>query len=452
MKALAGALGAFLGDRVSTSPSVRGHHSEDEAFHSAVPDLVVSPSTVEEISRAVVTCAEFGCPVVAWGAGTSLEGNALTTEGGACLSLANMDRVLSIEPEDFTVTVQAGVRRLQLNQELKGTGLFFPIDPGADATLGGMAATRASGTNAVKYGTMRENVLSCTVVLADGRIIRTRTRAPKSAAGYDLTSLFVGSEGTLGIIADVTLRLHPLPEQTTAVVCVFEDISAAVEGVVLAIQTGLGVARIEFMDAPMMAAVNAFEKSSHREAPTLFVEFHGSRAWVDDQVIQFADIVASCKGDVLQIATTPEDRAVLWKARHNALYASRAMRPGTKVLITDVCVPISRLAECVMESRVDLDASALRSTIAGHVGDGNFHAFISVDPNAPGEIAEAEALHHRMGERAIRMGGTCTGEHGIGLGKRDLLRSELDEAVAVMQTLKRALDPAEILNPGKVFA
>lgn len=444
-------LAEVFAERVSVSHSVREHHSEDEAYHSALPDLVLFPESTAEVSKAVEICAHFDCPIVAWGAGTSLEGNALAALGGACLDLSRMDRVLEVHAEDLTATVQPGVRRNQLNLELKNTGLFFPIDPGADATLGGMASTRASGTNAVKYGTMRSNVVCCTAVLADGRVIRTATRAPKSAAGYDLTALLVGSEGTLGVITDLTVRLHPLPEQATAIVCIFETVEAAVQTVILAIQSGLGVARIELLDEHMMVAVNRFERAAYPVAPTLFVEFHGSKTLVDEQVQQFAEIGESSGGRITHTATMQEARAALWKARHNALYASRALRPGTKVLITDVCVPISRLADCILETRSDLDQSTLPATIAGHVGDGNFHAFISVDPRNPQELAEAEALHVRMAERAIRMDGTCTGEHGIGLGKRELLVSELGEAVSVMRALKCSLDPNNLLNPGKIF-
>jgi D-lactate dehydrogenase (cytochrome) len=448
---LSDALTSVFAERVSVSRSIREHHSQDEAYHAALPDLVLFPKTVAEVAKAVEICATFNCPIVSWGAGTSLEGNALAILGGACLNLSAMDRIVEVNGEDLTATVEPGVRRNQLGLALKHTGLFFPIDPGADASLGGMAATRASGTNAVKYGTMRDNVVCCTAVLADGRVIRTGRRAPKSAAGYDLTALLVGSEGTLGIITELTVRLHPLPEQVIATICGFETVEAAVQAVILAIQSGLGVARIELLDAPMMAAVNRFEKAHYPVTPTLFVEFHGSKSLVTEQAALFCEISTSLGGRTIQTATTPEERTALWRARHNALYASRASQPGAKVLITDVCVPISRLAECILETRADLDESSLTATIAGHVGDGNFHAFILVDPRRPEQIAEAEALHRRMGQRAISMNGTCTGEHGIGLGKRDLLVAEVGYSVSVMRAIKSALDPQNLLNPGKIF-
>ncbi|GAM97363.1 D-lactate dehydrogenase [alpha proteobacterium U9-1i] len=440
-----------LGARVLDSEAVRDQHSRDEAFHQALPDLVAFPQTAEEIASILRACKAYECPVTPWGAGTSLEGNALASQGGLCLSLARMDRILSVDSEDMLVVVEAGVRRLQLDGELKGTGLFFPIDPGADATLGGMAATRASGTTAVKYGTMRENVLSCTVVLADGRIVRTRSRAPKSAAGYDLTGLFVGSEGTLGIISDLTLRLRPVPECVATLVCGFDDLAQAVGCVVDTMQLGLPVLRIEFMDAAMAIAINAFAKLALPETATLLVELSGGPSEVKETQAVFAAVMAERGGNLIGTETTAEGRSALWKGRHNALYASRAQRPGGKVLITDVCVPISQLTQCLVETRADLNRSSLPATIAGHVGDGNFHAFICVDPDNAAEIEEAEALHFRMAERAIRCGGTCTGEHGIGLGKKRLLELELGAATPLLADIKRALDPSGILNPDKVF-
>lgn len=451
--ALYNKLTAIFGARVTTSRAVREHHSMDEGHREGLlPDLVAFPRSTQEIADAVLLCGAAGCPVLAWGAGTSLEGNALSSTGGLCLDTSEMSQVLEVRPEDLTATVQAGVRRLQLNDALKGTGLFFPIDPGADATLGGMAATRASGTNAVRYGTMRANVLSCTAVLADGNVIRTARRAPKSAAGYDLTALLVGSEGTLGIITELTVRLHPLPEEVALVVCPFETIQGAVESASTAIQMGLGVARIEFLDDRMMTALRRLDQNAaYAEQPTLFVEFHGAPASVQYQVQQFDELARSLGGVPSQPALHQEDRTALWKARHNALYAARALQPGKRVLITDVCVPISRLAECLMHTRIDLDQSPLVATIAGHVGDGNFHAFILVDPANPDEMHEAERLHEQMARRAIHMDGSCTGEHGIGLGKQQLLIEELGAAVAPMMTIKRALDPGNILNPGKIF-
>lgn len=445
------ALKEEFGERVSDALSVRRHHGEDEAYHQGLPDLVLVPHSTAEVSQALSICADFSCPITAWGAGTSLEGNALAVAGGICLDLSAMNNIITVNPEDLTVTVEAGVRREQLNLHLRDTGLFFPIDPGADATLGGMAATRASGTNAVKYGTMRGNVIALTAVLADGTVIQTGTRAPKSAAGYDLTALLVGSEGTLGIITELTVRLYAIPERTSATVCVFETVGAAVETVIFAIQCNLGIARIEFLDDAMMAAINAYEKSLYPVAPTLFVEFHGSPAVVEEQQAQFLELVQSFGGSVTNSATATEDRSQLWRARHNALYATRALQPGKKVLITDVCVPISRLADCIEETRVELDRSPLSATIAGHVGDGNFHAFILVDPADRFEIEAAEALHRNMAQRAIAMEGTCTGEHGIGLGKRELLIQEAGASVRAMRAIKASLDPNNLLNPGKIF-
>ena len=440
-----------FGNRACDNLAVREHHSEDEAYHRALPDIVVFPKNAEEVSRIVTLCAEFNCPITAWGAGTSLEGNALCISGGVCLDLSRMNNIIALHAEDMTVTVEAGVTRNQLNNSLRHSGLFFPIDPGADATLGGMAATRASGTNAVKYGTMRGNVLCCTAVLANGNIIKTGRRSPKSAAGYDLTALLVGSEGTLGIITDLTVRLHPVPEYITSMTCVFCTIDDAVQTAILAIQCALGVARIELLDAKMMAAINSFEKSDYPIQPTLFVEFHGSELVVEVQTNQFIEIAESFGGRRTAAATTTEERKQLWKARHNALYASRAMEPTKKALITDVCVPISRLADCVAAARIDLDNSPLTATIAGHVGDGNFHAFILFDPTNSAEVMIAEALHQGMAKRAIAMGGTCTGEHGIGVGKRELLIDEAGASVDAMRMIKMALDPMGILNPNKIF-
>jgi D-lactate dehydrogenase (cytochrome) len=451
-QALFAQLAEIFGERISAADLAREHHAQDEGYHRAgAPDFVAWPASTEEVSRAVALCAAARCPVVPWGAGTSLEGNGLAAQGGLCLDLSRMTQVIGVEAQDLSATVQAGVRREQLNAELKGTGLYFPIDPGADATLGGMAATRASGTNAVKYGTMRGNVLSCTVVMADGRVVRTARRAPKSSAGYDLTGLMVGSEGTLGVITELTVRLYPLPEEVVALVCPFETIDGAVQAVIAAIQLGLGAARIEFLDAPMMAALNLYAKTAHPEQPTLFVEFHGSPASVPVQAARFENFIGDFGGRVAEKAALPEDRSALWKARHNALYAARALKPGARAVITDVCVPISRLADCLLETRADLDASSLTATIVGHVGDGNFHCLILVDPDDHAQVAEAEALHQAMARRAIGMDGTCTGEHGVGLGKRDLLVEELGSAVPVMAAIKAALDPLNILNPGKIL-
>jgi len=446
------ALSRIFGDRLAETSVVREQHAQDEGHHRlTLPDFVAFPRDADEVAGAVAVCAAHGVPVTPWGAGTSLEGAALPSRGGLCIDLSGMDRIVSIDPDDLTVTVQPGVRRLQLNAALKDTGLHFPVDPGADATLGGMAATRASGTTSLRYGTMKGNVLACEVVLADGRTIRTARRAPKTSAGYDLTALMLGSEGTLGVITELTLRLHPLPEAALAIVCTFDGVGAAVRTVIEAVQCGLGAARLELMDAAMMAAVNAFAHTHHAVAPTLFVELHGPQAALDLQAETFQAIADGHGGLIQGIATLAEARSALWKARHNALYAARAQRPGGRLLITDVCVPISRLAECIDETRGDLDRSALPAFIAGHVGDGNFHSFILFDPSDPAEAAEAHALHERMGRRAIGMGGTCTGEHGVGVGKRELLEAELGPAVAVMADIKRALDPHGILNPGKIL-
>ncbi len=443
----------IFGARVSRSGAQREQHARDEGYHAPEPpDCVAYPAGTEEVAAAVRACAAHGLPVVAWGAGTSLEGNALAVRGGLILNLSNMTDVIEVHAEDFAATVQAGVRREQLNAALKGTGLHFPIDPGADATLGGMAATRASGTTAVRYGTMRANVISVTAVLATGDVVRTAQRAPKSSAGYDLTALLVGSEGTLGIITELTVRLHPVPEAVATLVCCFDDAQAAVQTVIAALQLSLGVTRIEFLDAAMMAAINAYRQSALAEHPTLFVELHGSVNGVADEVEMFEEVLAGFGGTIERRATLAEERTALWQARHAALYATRALRAGARVLITDVCVPVSRLAECLDETRADLDASPLTATIAGHVGDGNFHAFILVDPDDSAEIAQAEALHERMALRAIAMDGTCTGEHGIGTGKQHLLAVELASALAPMGWVKRAFDPAGILNPGKILA
>lgn len=450
--ALKSKLSALLGARYSDVETVREHHSEDEAYHRGSPDHVAFPASTEEVSAIVRLCAEHDCPVMAWGAGTSLEGNALAVAGGLCLDLSQMNGVVEVHAEDLTVAVQAGLCREELNIELRHTGLFFPIDPGANATLGGMAATRASGTNAIKYGTMRQNVLRCTVVLADGSVIETGTRAPKSAAGYDLTALFVGSEGTLGIITELTLRLHPIPETAASIMCIFPTLETAVETVIMAIQSSLDPARIELMDGAMMAAINSYEKADYPVLPTLAVEFHGPPAAVAEQVERFQELIEGEGGTVSRRATKSEERSALWKARHNALYATRSLQQGKKLLITDVCVPISRLADCITATREDIDSSGILGTIAGHVGDGNFHAFLLFDPGVPTELETVEALHQRMGARAIGMGGTCTGEHGIGVGKQDLLRQEAGRSAQTMLAIKHALDPNGVLNPGKIFA
>lgn len=442
---------ALLGDRFTTAAAVREHHGKDESYHpNFPPDGVAFAASTEEVSAIVTLCAKHKLPIVPFGTGTSLEGGVAALAGGVCIDVSGMKDILRVSPEDLDVTVQAGVTRKQLNEHLRDTGLFFPIDPGADASLGGMASTRASGTNAVRYGTMRENVLGLTVVLADGRIIRTGGRARKSAAGYDLTRLFVGAEGTLGIITEVTLRLYGIPEAVSAAVCPFKDIRGAVDTVIQIIQTGIPVARIELLDEVQMDAVNKYSKLDYAVAPTLFFEFHGTAAGVQEQAEMAAAIAAENGGTEFTWATRPEDRSKLWQARHDGYYAALALRPGSKGWPTDVCVPISRLADCILETKKDIAESYLLAPLVGHVGDGNFHLVYVVDPDKPEELAEAKRLNDRMVDRALAMGGTCTGEHGIGYGKMEFLEKEAGEAFAVMGELKRAFDPHNLMNPGKV--
>jgi D-lactate dehydrogenase (cytochrome) len=448
---LLAALRQRLGDRLTTSAAICAQHGKDESYHAPhAPDAVAFARSTAEVAAIVGLCAEHQTPVIAFGTGTSLEGHVAALRGGVCIDLSQMNHILRVGAEDLDATVEAGVTRKQLNEYLRDTGLFFPIDPGADASLGGMAATRASGTNAVRYGTMRENVLSLTVVLADGRVIKTASRARKSAAGYDLTRLFVGSEGTLGIITEVTVRLYGIPEAISAAVCAFPTIAAAVDTVILTIQSGVPVARIELLDEAQIDAINKYSKLDHRVAPTLFFEFHGTAAGVAEQVESVKAIAGEQGGDDFRWATTPEQRSKLWQARHDAYYAALALRPGSKGWPTDVCVPISRLAECIAETKRDLAQSSIPSALAGHVGDGNFHLIFMIDPQSSEEISEASGLNDRMVARALAMEGTCTGEHGIGYGKMDFLIDEHGEAVSVMRSIKRALDPDDILNPGKI--
>ena len=450
-QSLLASLRQLLGDRLSTSAAICAQHGKDESYHAPhAPDAVAFGRDTEEVSAIVSLCAEFRTPVIAFGAGTSLEGHVAALAGGICLDLSQMNRILRVNTEDLDATVEAGVTRKQLNEHLRDTGLFFPIDPGADASLGGMAATRASGTNAVRYGTMRENVLSLTVVLADGRVIKTARRARKSAAGYDLTRLFVGSEGTLGIITDLSVRLYGIPEAISAAACGFPTIEDAVNTVILTIQSGVPVARIELLDEAQIAAINKYSKLDYRIAPTLFFEFHGTPAGVAEQAEAVEAIADEHGGADFRWATTPEDRSKLWQARHDAYYAALALRPGSKGWATDVCVPISRLAECISETKRDLAGSSIPSALVGHVGDGNFHIVFMIDPNRPEEIAEASRLNDSMVARALAMEGTSTGEHGVGYGKMEHLVSEIGEGVSVMRAIKRALDPANILNPGKI--
>jgi D-lactate dehydrogenase (cytochrome) len=445
-------LKARFGERLSTSTGVRDHHSKDESWHHPHrPDAVVFPDSTEEVSEIVRICAKHGTPVVAYGTGTSLEGNVIPHHGGVVVDLMNMNKVLRVSAEDLDATVQARVTRKELNAFIRDQGLFFPIDPGADASLGGMAATRASGTNAVRYGTMRENVLGLTVVLADGRIIRTSRRSRKSAAGYDLTRLFVGSEGTLGIITEVTLRLYGIPEAMAAAVCSFDSIEGAVNTVIQTIQLGIPVARIELLDDVQMDSVNRFSKLSYPVKDTLFVEFHGTEAGVKEQAEMVQAIAAEHGGGEFKWATRPEERTALWTARHDVTYANKALRPGCEIWATDVCVPISRLAECILETKKDLKGSFLTAPLVGHVGDGNFHLGFLINREDPKELEEAERLNDRLVMRALAMDGTCTGEHGIGLGKQKFLIAEHGEAVSVMRQIKKALDPQNIMNPGKIF-
>src|SRR5215472_13504601 len=449
--ALLGPLRGLLGDRLSTAAAICAQHGKDESYHAPhSPDAVAFAQTTDEVSAIVKLCAEYKTPVIAFGTGTSLEGHVAALAGGICIDMSQMNRILRINAEDLDATVEAGVTRKELNEYLRDTGLFFPIDPGADASLGGMAATRASGTNAVRYGTMRDNVLSLTVVLADGRIIRTARRARKSAAGYDLTRLFVGSEGTLGVITELTVRLYGIPEAVSAAVCAFPSIEGAVDTVILTIQSGIPVARIELLDESQIAAINRYSKLNNKVAPTLFFEFHGTSRGVTEQAEAVKAIAAEYGGEDFRWATTPEERSRLWQARHDAYYAALALRPGSKGLATDVCVPISRLAECIAETKRDLSQSSIPCALVGHVGDGNFHLVFMIDPDRPEEVAEASRLNERMISRALAMEGTSTGEHGVGYGKMDFLVAEHGEAVSVMRTIKRALDPDGILNPGKI--
>ncbi|HYH18466.1 MAG TPA: FAD-linked oxidase C-terminal domain-containing protein [Azospirillum sp.] len=444
-------LRALLGDRLSTSGAVREHHGKDESYHPVVPpDAVAFALSTEEVSAIVKVCAKHKVPVIPFGTGTSLEGGVAALHGGVTIDVSGMREILRVSPEDLDVTVQAGVTRKQLNEHLRDTGLFFPIDPGADASLGGMTATRASGTNAVRYGTMRENVLGLTVVLADGRIIRTGGRARKSAAGYDLTRLFVGSEGTLGVITEVTVRLYGIPEAMSAAVCPFETVQGAVDTVIQTIQAGIPVARVEFLDDVQMDAINRYSKMNMAVRPTLFFEFHGTTAGVKEQAEMVGSIAHENGGTDFDWATRPEDRNKLWAARHDAYYAALALRPGCKGWPTDVCVPISRLAEAIVETKADIAASHLISPVVGHVGDGNFHLVFLVDPDKPEDMAEAQRLNDRLVERALKMDGTCTGEHGIGYGKMAFLEREAGDALIAMAAVKKALDPDNIMNPGKV--
>ena len=435
------ALKSRFGEQMSTAAAVREHHGRDESpFAPQPPDAVVFAQSTDDVVALIKLAGQWRVPVIPFGVGSSLEGHLLAVQGGVSLDMGAMNQVLSIDAEDLTATVQAGVTRKQLNAALKDTGLFFPIDPGADATLGGMASTRASGTNAVRYGTMRENVLSLAVVTAEGKLIRTARRAKKSSAGYDLTRIFVGSEGTLGVITEVTVKLYPQPEAISAAICNFPDVASAVRTTISTIQMGV-------------KAVNLHSKLGLRETPVLMFEFHGNDRSVREQAETVQEIAREHGGMDFQWATSPEERSKIWTARHNAYFATLQLRAGCRSVTTDACVPISRLADCIVETQADLAKASFPFSIIGHVGDGNFHVQTLIDPNAPAEFDEAEAINSRLVARALAMDGTCTGEHGVGLHKMDFLRDEHgDDAIELMARIKRAFDPLGIMNPGKVVA
>ncbi|HEX6141989.1 MAG TPA: FAD-linked oxidase C-terminal domain-containing protein [Geminicoccaceae bacterium] len=442
-----------LGGRFTTAAAMRAQHGRDESYHRAAPpDAVVFPQSVDEVREIVRFCAARRVPMIPFGTGTSLEGHVAALHGGVCIDLSRMNRVLEVNDADLDCLVEPGVTRKQLNVHLRDTGLFFPIDPGADASLGGMAATRASGTNAVRYGTMRENVLGLSVVLASGEVIRTGGRARKSSAGYDLTRLFVGSEGTLGVITGIRLRLQGIPEAISSAVCPFADIEGAVTTVIATIQSGIPVARIELLDeVQMQACIDFSGLEGYAAAPTLFFEFHGTRRGVEEQAERVRDLAAGSGGGDFRWATRTEDRSRLWQARHDAYYAAMSLRPGSKGYVTDVCVPISRLAECIAQTKRLIQENELLAPLVGHVGDGNFHLSILVDPGDEDEIARAKRVSGRMVEQALACGGTCTGEHGVGFGKMGYLDAEHGVgAVEAMRAIKRALDPDNLMNPGKI--
>ena len=447
-----GILKQRFGDQFTTSDAIRERHGKGESYHdTAAPDGVFFPNTTKEVADAVSICADHKFPVIPFGVGTALEGHIAALRGGLCIDMSMMNAVLEVNPEDLDVTVQAGVTRKQLNEHLRDTGLFFPIDPGADATIGGMAATRASGTNAVRYGTMRENVLSLTVVTADGRIIKTARRARKSSAGYDLTRLFVGSEGTLGVITEITLKVFGIPESITSAVCQFEDLENAINTSILIVQAGIPVARMELLDDVQMDACIKYSKlEGYDSKPTIFFEFHGTEASAKEQAETVQEIAEELGGSAFKWTAQMEDRNKLWQARHDAYYAAIALRSGCQGWATDVCVPVSRLAECINETKADLEGTNLLSPLVGHVGDGNFHLLYIVDPENAEEMAEAQAHSDRMVMRALAMGGTCTGEHGVGYGKMHFLQEEHGDSISLMRSLKLAFDPENIMNPGKI--
>jgi D-lactate dehydrogenase (cytochrome) len=448
------ALKALLGDRLSTSPSILERHGSDLSYHKpAHPDAVAFAQSLDDVVRIVKICAANGTPIIPYGTGTSLEGHVMALEGGISLDVTQMDRVLKVNAEDMDAVVEPGVTRKALNSHIHDTGLFFPIDPGADASLGGMAATRASGTNAVRYGTMRENVLALQVVTADGNIVRTGGRARKSAAGYDLTRLFVGSEGTLGVITEVTVRLHGIPEKIAAAVCSFDTLAGAVNTVIATIQSGIPIARIELLDDAQVKCVNAYSKLTYPEKDTLFMEFHGTTAGVQEQAELVQAIASDNGGSNFSWTAQTEDRAKLWQARHDVVWSVKSAKPGWDLFVTDVCVPISHLTDVIVATKADIDREGFLAPIVGHVGDGNFHLAVAVDPKDPAYLPRVEAMSDRLVNRALAAGGTCTGEHGVGLGKVKFMAAEHGaEAVAVMHAIKRALDPHNLMNPGKIFA
>lgn len=454
LPALLAQLHALLGERISVAEAVRAHHGHDESCHpDALPDAVVWPQSTAEVSTIAQLCSQHGVPMIPYGAGSSVEGHTLAIHGGISIDLSQMNRVVAVHEADLTATVEAGVTQLQLNRELRHSGLFFPIDPGADATLGGMTATRASGTNAVRYGTMRENVLALTAVLASGEIVHTGSRARKSSAGYDLTRLLVGSEGTLAIITEVTVRLYGMPEAMSAAVVHFGSVSAAVDTVIQSIQCGIPLARAEMLDGLTMQAVNRHSRTDYPERPTLFLEFHGTAAAVAEQAAMVGELAAANGGGDFAWASRDEDRNRLWQARHNAYFAGLQLQPGSRCIATDVCVPISRLSECIEATYADLAAEQLAAPLFGHVGDGNFHLMLLVQPGDDTAQARAKAINHRLVQRAQQMEGTCTGEHGIGIGKQAYLAAEAGEnGLNLMRAIKQAMDPQGLLNPGKIFA
>ncbi|WP_371347642.1 FAD-binding oxidoreductase [Ancylobacter sp. IITR112] len=447
------ALAPHFGERLATGRAIREQHANTVTWlANEAPDAVVFVESTEEVQQVVRACARHGVPVIAFGTGSSLEGQINAPQGGISIDLSRMNRVLSVHPEDLDCVVEPGVTRKQLNEHLRDAGLFFPIDPGADASLGGMASTRASGTNAVRYGTMKDNVIALTAVLANGEVITTARRAKKSSAGYDLTRLFVGAEGTLGIITSLTLRLAGIPEAISGGVCAFPTIRAACDAVILTVQTGVPIARIELLDEVQVRACNAYSRLDLAEQPTLFVEFHGTEASVHEQSQRFSEIAAEYGGSGFRWTTRPEERTRLWQARHDAYWACLPLKPGAKALATDVCVPLSRLADCVDETKRDIEEMGMVAPIVGHVGDGNFHTVTLVDMNDPQDVAKAKDFIARMIKRALAMGGTATGEHGVGQGKRGYMEAEHGGATLdAMRAIKQALDPQNIMNPGKIL-